>query len=311
VTRRVLGWTGAVGAMVLLVVGMASMKDGPDEHPAPPPPAPKLVAVVDGNVVVLGSDTGEVERTIAEGDPEGDVADVTVSPDGLDVYFTRLGNGECAAGEIVRVPIGGGNEEVVSRGSDPRISPDGRTLAYEGLSPEDVCPPLPYLVVRDLDTGDEHTWFELLDDTGQVADYQPPSAVIPLAWAPDARVLAVRLEFGPAPSRLIAVDTQGRTRFLLTDSAPLPLDPEMRPIAYRPNGELVAIDGTTIVLVDPVTGEINRTVIEAGAPIADAWSTGRRIAYAVEGETGTWVLTPDDNEPRRLDVEVESAAWLP
>jgi hypothetical protein len=308
VTRRVLGWVAAVVAMVLLVVGMASMKDGPDEHPAPPPPAPHLVAVVGGDVVVVDSETGNVERTIAR----GDAVDVAVSPDGLFAYFTRVqGSGDCAAGEIVRVPVAGGDEEPVAAGSHPVLSPDMQQLAYEGPSPADVCPPIPYLVVRDLDTGDEHTWPELLDDAGQVTDYQPPSAEVPLAWAPDARILAVRLEFGAAPSRLIAVDTAGRTRFLLADSAPLPLDPELRPVAYRPDGSLVAIDGTTIVLVDAATGEIDRTVIDADAPIADAWSHGRRNAYTVEAEPGLFVWTPDDDEPRRLDVEVESAAWLP
>lgn len=308
-TRRVLGWTGAVGAMALLIVGMASMKNGPDERDVapPPPPVPQLVAVVDGDVVLLNPDGG-IARTIASGDAD----DVIASPDGRHAYFTRSGVGRCAPHEIVRVPIGGGAEEVVATGSQPRISPDGRTLAYlDASSMRSSCPPPEFLTVLDLESGDRHSWIELLDDSGQVTDYEPPMSVDPVTWAPDALLLAVELEYRGGSTEVIALNTSGRTDFLAADSASLALASGVRPVAYRSDGTMVVVDDEAVVIADPLTGTGEQTLFQAEAPVRQAWSDGERVAFTVRGSDDLHVWHPDDEVFRIVPVAVESAAWLP
>lgn len=118
--------------------------------------ASALAVVVDGEgrVVVLDARTGEEQRVLLEGVQVDDPAKngVAVDPEREVVFVTRPGE-PADDPEIVRIPVAGGDPEVVTTGRTPAVSPDGATLAFTRAVGE--LPPEPVLVLLDLATGEE------------------------------------------------------------------------------------------------------------------------------------------------------------
>lgn len=161
-----------VVAMAALLVGCGDDGDRADEArdttttapdrattttTEPRRPAGDDVAVAvtdDGRAVVLDVETGEERQVLLEGIRVDDPAanHVAMSAGADEAYVSRPG-APTEDPEIVRVPLAGGDAEVVAAGRAPAISPDGGTLAYVVLEGE--RPPEPVLVLHDLETGQE------------------------------------------------------------------------------------------------------------------------------------------------------------
>ncbi|HEY2332194.1 MAG TPA: hypothetical protein VGH94_09750 [Acidimicrobiales bacterium] len=185
---------GGIGATELLApasrpsVDVATEKpnvDGPS-NPADAP-APTSGAVVlrgskepslpgryvaygrDGVVSVVTTATGEA-REIYRAAPfsaHPEIAGVAVDPAARYVYVATDPDGSCV-GEIVRIPVAGGQVERVAAGADPVISPDGRWLVYavDGPTARGEKPP----PVGDPDLPcryrhDSYVWHNLVDGT--------------------------------------------------------------------------------------------------------------------------------------------------
>jgi hypothetical protein len=106
----------------------------------------------DFRLVVISTETGRVERTLAS-----DVAilapglpNVSVSPNGT-VFFESseptTSNDDVNGGDqIFAVPVTGGSVRQVTAGSDPQISPNGHLLAFISPDPAGQSGEAPYLV---------------------------------------------------------------------------------------------------------------------------------------------------------------------
>lgn len=132
-----------------------------------------------GCVVVADGVTATQQATIFKPDTNFAIAGFTLDSSGTIAYIGHQGSseriGSCNA-EIVKVRIGSTAPEVVGRGINPAISPDGRRLAYATF--DDDCRPT-VLVVRTLASGKEQRFAGIGACT-----------VVP-AWAPDSTSIAV------------------------------------------------------------------------------------------------------------------------
>lgn len=143
-----------------------------------------VVAVLsDGSVAMLDPGTGDVRETLLDGvdvtDPSSN--DITVTPDGTEVFVVRPVAGERS--EIVRLHVDGEGPEVVARGSAPAVSPDGSTLAYVDLQPTEAPgQPEPLVVLHDLRTGEER---RLESDEGPGYYF-----IADMAWTADGEQVA-------------------------------------------------------------------------------------------------------------------------
>ena len=121
----------------------------------------RIAAVTNGNLVVLDAADGHVVLTLATGlaPPTGEFQfALSPSADGATIYYSRFRNVLCGSSgavntaDIDRVPVAGGaSERVAEEADNPKVSPDGRSLAY--TSP--WCTDPHVLVVRDLASGTE------------------------------------------------------------------------------------------------------------------------------------------------------------
>lgn len=152
----------------------------------------RIAAVTNGNLVVLDAADGHVVLTLATGlaPPTGEFQfALSPSADGAMIYYSRFRNVQCdgravIGADIDRVPVAGGaSERVVEEADNPKVSPDGRSLAY--TSPWCTNPHV--LVVRDLASGTER--------------YAPPEMRIPRSWAADSRSLIASTDFAVGVSR--------------------------------------------------------------------------------------------------------------
>lgn len=178
-------------AAVTAVGGEAALSDGARDDAVRASRACEEVAAedaavavtADGRVVVLDPVTGEEIRELMDGVPTDDPAknDVAVSQDQSEAYVTVPPDEAGGGIDIVRVPLDGGEPEVVTAdGSSPAVSPDGETLAYV-VHLGDVGDPDPRLVQHDLATGEEERL---------AADDNPYHFVLGLSWTADGEQLA-------------------------------------------------------------------------------------------------------------------------
>jgi hypothetical protein len=168
--RRQRRWMAAVCTLVVVAVVVAVVALWPSSpSPSGRPPgsvgravAPRLadVAAMPGEIVgwtatahlvVVSTKSGRISRTLAS-----DVSifapglpSVSVGPDGT-VYSesaTPPSGAESTGGDqILSVPIEGGLVRDLGSGSDPAVSPDGRSLAYIAPDPAGNAGEAPYLV---------------------------------------------------------------------------------------------------------------------------------------------------------------------
>ena len=91
----------------------------------------------DGWLVTVDLETGEEHELLSFGDPREEatgeeeppafIHDVDLSADGEWIYFSTCC--DMTSTKTYRVPVDGGSEEEVARGSNVRVSPDGRFIA--------------------------------------------------------------------------------------------------------------------------------------------------------------------------------------
>lgn len=144
------------------------------------------------------------ERTLAFETDEGTWMSLDVAPDGRDIVFDL-------AGDIYRLPIGGGEAHPLSVGmafdSQPRFSPDGSQIAF--LSDRD---------------GAENLWIMKADGAGakQLTREKQASFASP-AWTEDGQSVVVSRNVpGLRTFELWIYDTRGGTGVQITKAKPKP-----------------------------------------------------------------------------------------
>jgi hypothetical protein len=295
------------------------------------------------NLSLLATDGSGLVRTIAvpdhrsrEGGPVP-TTDVQVSTDGHTIYY-RAERGGCGSDEVAAVPVDGGpTRSVVRAGDGPGVlayalSADGASLAM--VRPRDCRSGLVTavdVVLRDLATGDERT---IATGDGVYASAGPTTAARRVSFSPDGRRVAFEataqeqwetevrvvdlatnaVHVVPAPSGCRYDQPQ-----FVRGSGRLAVHEDCQPLA-----ELDGLDrihqltwwlghanvGGRVVLVDPVTGGVERVVIavpeQDRVPAFAFDASGRHVLYE-HGvrfyggyETGVYRLSLADGVSRRL-----------
>ena len=227
--------TGGEGAQQVVTEPPASETpapgDGPEATattaPASVPLPETFLAVRDHGteLVVMDTAAGNVQRTLVDVGPyrEADGHDpigssyidgVTLTPDGRTAYYST--GPEPAVGNIYRISTSGGEPEFIDNGAYPRVSPDGRYLAW-------VNGPIQAVAVRDLTAGTTH-----LLETGEAAEEYPGL----LAWTPGSRHLAFEYR-PPGPD-----DPGHAIRILVVDALAARRMEESRLLAAEPGRSL-------------------------------------------------------------------------
>jgi hypothetical protein len=310
--RRRSGQAG-VAAVTVLALGVgvfaATRSDDEPSVVTTPPSPSRVIATVDGSVVVLDAADGRVVSTLV---PRGDDGATAVSgtPDGATVFY-QLGEQCGRQPEIWSVPTSGGAPtQVVTTGQFPLVSPDGRFLAYAGTAnaaPGD-CGPFDRLAVRDLATGAERH-----------LDYTPTGSVVPLTWSPasDALVVAGN-EFSDGNAfKLIDVSPDGAVSEVGDVAAP-----SGNGYQFLPSGEPISAFPTDaasrIATFAQDTGAEGRTVAEVSAPLYLIGVDPTGTEFLLEGPLADtpdghdlYRATVDDPTPVKLASKVRGAAWLP
>jgi Tol biopolymer transport system component len=299
-----------VVALVAVVAGLVWFRGGSTTNgsvvAAPPAAGERIVAAFGDRIVLLSVSDGHVLRTLVEGPQAAGARTVAPTPDGVWVYF---GQGSPTCGDqsptIWRVRASGGPVEAVAAGWAPRVSPDGRFLAYAApRAGSQGCVQPGELVVRDLTNGTE----QRLDNSSDIPGFTP------LAWSPDS----TRLVLVNPPITYQHVEVTGTG---LRQLEP-PRLPPGNGVILLGDGELVTSlptpSTTRIVAVDPATGDTRRTLVEVGAPLflIAADSSGSRFLL-----TGPLSDAPDGHDlysasveqpaPTKLASNVYDATWFP
>jgi hypothetical protein len=222
--RRRLVWALALATAGLLagVVASTALPSAPSVHrtvPARtpsrptvrppenlPPTAPSQIVgwAANSTLVVISTRSGGIVRTLAS-----DVSvfapglpSVSVAPSGT-VYFESATPEYAAADatggdQILSVPIGGGPVRDLGGGSDPQVSPDGRSLAFISPEPAGTAGEPPYLVPP------QGIVIATVSPSGAlrtVRTLEPGSSQVDqgasdLSWSPDGRTLSFDLYDG-------------------------------------------------------------------------------------------------------------------
>jgi dipeptidyl aminopeptidase/acylaminoacyl peptidase len=274
--------------------------------PTPTPGAStEVVAVVGHNtegdrLVVLSAEDGHEIRTLAEGIGIT-LGGIAATPDGNTAYFTRLRQGlPCSVIEIARVPLAGGAvETVVSPGSHPVVSPDGRTLAYARSSPPDACVSGGTIALRDLASGQER-------------EINLGPIVQPWSWSPDGTQIVVGTREG---EQFSAVTTFGIAD--LRPTAFLDLPSPAADATYLPDGRLV------VAFLDDATGGHRLLTYDAaGAVTGTLFETSTSGIMGICSDASGDLLMhfggdllqrwrEGEARPTTIATDVSDAAWIP
>lgn len=265
---------------------------------------------VDGRLVAVDAASG-AEQTLATFDdpriPSAELAaagsflgKVDLSPDGTTVYYETCC--EPAVGQVLRVPVTGGDPELVTSGTDPAVSPDGTKLAVVEFQ---------WLKVRDLATGAE-TRYEAAE---------PPTMLSHPAWSPDGRSIALeRYDADVRVGRVVVLDLDdgtdldGARELAAADADGTPRFPSFD-LAGRVHLVRQGVDQeggplgpARIEVHSPaVTGEISRRGLEQ--PLRDQHhdATGAYVLRVLAD--GTVEITDSQGTPRAAGTGFDDVAW--
>ncbi|MGH2698674.1 MAG: TolB family protein [Actinomycetota bacterium] len=266
-----------VAALALIALFGAEMFSTPDRgaplsetQAAVEEMSSSFVGLREGELVLASTETGEVLRVIADrsvvgtddpGDADPGLAvRPALTPDRSTVYFSTFRPG-VEGRRLVRVPLEGGDPEVLGWGADPAVSLDGDHLAYRGCT-ENGCGEA--LVILDLGSGRE-TRVEPGDGAMQVGE---------AVWLPDGRLSVAVWTPMDSPDQIHVIDpARPPTDLLAAPSVPDPAPHSARWGLYghhAPTGGLVLGEEaprgarSRMVSVDPDTGEVLATVARGG-----------------------------------------------
>lgn len=313
-------WPIAVAvATAVAVAGVASAVIVSDDETGPRVETPanmpgtempsEIVAVTnDGRLAILDVDDGRELRTIYEGRPVG----VVVSPDGSYVYFHEPTSTDGCDYSIFRLPITGGPvEAVVTGGVFPKISSDGRYLAY--IKPSTVCnDDSSYVEVVDLETGITQT-------VAAAVEGNDVQTAVSIGWIPGSHRFAyMRSSIGSdevTHSIFVAGERGPRASIFV-----VPLD--VRPVGVLPDGWMLGVrdgsEGSTLLAFDPESGQIRDTLFDAQFFIGLGVSidlSGRHVLMDVttdrpEGTAQVWRWSAEEGLVQ-LDTGSLSVVWVP
>ncbi len=212
------------------------------------------------------------------------------------------GGGGIIRGLIAVDPTTGARTDILDRcWMRPRVSPDGRSVAFER---DDA------LWVHELDGNAEP---RRIVELGAANDGSPP------VWSPDGRQIILSLRQRHT-TRRVNIDGTG--------SEGLPVPPEDLVLDWSSDGRWLvtashrgATNGWVLYIMRP-DGTQQRRITEEGNPFYARFSPdGRRVLYTDNGrgeQDGIWVVDADGKNARRVfpiapppRVAVASACWSP
>ncbi len=255
----------------------------------------------DGRLVVVDAESGEHARVLGEfdhpdecpkaGEPAAGcrwVVEVALSPDGQQVYYETCC--EPAPGVIHRVPIGGGEPEMVVFGAHPAVDAAGERLAVVELQ---------WVTMHEL--GGERVVRFRDDDS--------PAMLHGMTWSPDGEQLAfVAFDRNDEAGRLHVLDLNeadsladayaigppngGRSWTLPTfrrDGALVVVEQELQ-VPNSPEGPARA------VVVDPGSGEVRERFDRSGAVLSQHHDrSGTYLLYVLADGSVRWELDGADS----------------
>jgi Tol biopolymer transport system component len=307
--------TIALVAVLAIAGGLVSVLSRDDPGPnvaVGPVPSAEIAALVGDQLVVLSADDGHVVRVLQNGiKPALTFGGITATPDGQSVYFTKLVHRRpCDTPTIVRVPVAGGPEEVLSApAAHPLVSPDGRTLAFaNGACGSDGA----YwsLVLHNLRLGstsvDQITSVDIENDAGSLEV---------LSWSPDSQRVLVGTYGHTEPNAempLIKVFDRATSQF-----TPLAVTEATDTAAFLPDGRIIVslhLDegGHRIVELNE-DGSLGKTLLETKtAGVLHAMRVGpdgELLLHFGGSILQTWRI---GSKPKTiLSDYVRDAVWLP
>jgi hypothetical protein len=305
--------TGIWSVTAALPATPTAAEPQPSPEPVPGYPDTFVGITNEGDLVLASVADGEVIRTLLDREPfDLALGSSAFSPDGSWVYVTaRAGTNDP---RILRVPLAGGEPEVVARGSAPAMSRDGR-LAFSACG-VDGCG----TEVEVEMSGGSRT---RLDVSRFVEE-----GVGAIAWLPDGR-LAVSISYpGDSGADVRVVDPSSPPEHLL-DLPPFGrgrVGDSWLVLGYHvPTGSVAIhsaccsgyatdpIESQQVLAVDPDTGEPGAALVSDAAYGVTLDRTGRFFLVPERSEDGTltdWFLLERDGGRRPLGGEVYyQVAW--
>ena len=273
------------------------------------------------SLVVISTRTGQIERTLATnvsvfapGDPS-----ISVAPDGT-VFFDSADAASVparAAGgdQILSVSIKGGPVRDVASGSDPQVSPDGRTLAYIGADAIGTSGEPPYLVAP---TGIDIASLSAAGTVHAVRTLRPGPAqhnrgAFDLSWSSNSKSLSFDL-YDPQTTRTSAWSVANSPHVSsLAAAIPIPLHQVGLTwngyFGTRGNGDLQGLGvltspsgaQQTVVTIDAKFGRVTRKLFSVPAAVCTLISPTR------PGECSSDFTNPLTGDPTSSSVLVAGA----
>ena len=183
----------------------------------------------------------------------------------------------------------GSHKRRLARGGSPRVSPDGRWVAFQGSCDRGYCEKL--LVVRSAG-GDPRPLAE---------------NVLESTWSPDGRYLLAWAPINEQTGRLLVVDREGGREVEVARG-------NLVGWSFSPHGDEIAYgrqEGAhSDVFVVSATGGTARPLTHDGRSSSPVWTakgilvsraiSGRRIPHHGWGANELWLIDPDGGNPRSL-----------
>lgn len=241
----------------------------------------------DGRLVVLDSDGHVAQTLMTDVNVEDRVENyVELAPSGDDIYVVRPASRGRATPEIVRVSISDGNEEVVTQGEAPAVSPDGETLAYVDI--ERAEPPVAAIVLRDLASGQERRLVR--------AQQSQFHYINELAWTANGDQLAMQV--GEIATAIYVVSANAEDLDEVRQLGPASESQgSWDAIAAYREGQLAIVE-TCCDLVNRERWRVIAVDVGTGAVEGKLLPRDRVEAYALDGDiSGTGLLVLTDYGP--------------